>query len=153
MQPMRLCNCSCTQFEGTFENPPGRQIKKMQPMRICVCLCRQFEETYENSHRRKILVMQPRQQFGWLDDLGFSSWILKWGGDVFFINLQRELFIKIKFILMSRSFKHDNGGNLFIWQWTSIDTLASQNPELIFLLGEQKTGMTGAQEIFSEALL
>ena len=34
-----------------------------------------------------------------------------------------------------------------------IDIVASKNPELVFLLGEQKTGMTGAQEIFSEALL
>ena len=34
-----------------------------------------------------------------------------------------------------------------------IDIVASKNPELVFLLGEQKTGMTGAHEIFSEALL
>ena len=59
MQPMRLCMCSCRQFEKTFENSLWRKIVKMQPMQLCICSLRRFEKTFENSHWKKVVQMQP----------------------------------------------------------------------------------------------
>ena len=60
---MRLCNCSCTPFEDTFENSLRRKITQMQPMQLCNCLCKQFEETFENPLWRKGIQVQPVRLF------------------------------------------------------------------------------------------
>ena len=49
MQPMWLCNCSCTQVEVRFENPLWRKIVQMRPMWLWICSDKQFEDTFENS--------------------------------------------------------------------------------------------------------
>ena len=58
MRPMRICFCSCTQFENTFENAQGTKVKQMQPMWLCICPCNPFEDTFENSQWRKLKQMQ-----------------------------------------------------------------------------------------------
>ena len=58
---MRLCICSSSPFEETFENSLWGKNSQMHPMRLCICSVRQFEGTFENSLWRKIPQMQVIQ--------------------------------------------------------------------------------------------